>query len=331
MPPSTPSPPSAPDAHAPVLAREVSRALAPALGHADGGSRGVLVDATCGLGGHVRAVLGHARPRLVVGFDRDPDALALARAALADAPCPIELVDAPFSELVPRLAALDVVEVDAVLADLGVSSLQLDRGARGFSWRADAALDMRMDPRRGAAAADVLAGIDAAELTKILRDYGEEPDASRIARAIVAARPRTTVELAEVVTQAMSAPQRRKLGLRIHPATRTFQALRIHVNDELGELDRLLADAPELLAVGGRLAVISFHSLEDRRVKRRVQELTRPPRVPAHVPLREHELPRPRFAVPEGFARGVTAQPDEIAANPRSRSARLRVVERIAA
>jgi len=317
-------------AHVPVLAREVCRALAPALGTEDGGPRGVLVDATVGLGGHVRALLGHARPRMVVGFDRDPDALALAGAELAGAPCPVELVGAPFSELAARLAELGIGEVDAVLADLGVSSLQLDRGERGFSWRADAALDMRMDPQHGLSAADVLARISIAELTKLLREYGEEPDASRIARAIVAARPKTTSDLADVVTRAMSAPQRRKLGMRIHPATRTFQALRIHVNDELGELDRLLADAPELLSVGGRLAVISFHSLEDRRVKQRVQELTRPPHVPAGLPLRQHELPRPRFAVPEGFARGATAQPDEIDANPRSRSARLRVVERIA-
>jgi 16S rRNA (cytosine1402-N4)-methyltransferase len=322
------APPSRP-AHESVLAREVSRALAPALGTPDGGPRGVLVDATVGLGGHVRAVVAHARPRMVVGFDRDPDALALARASLSEIPCPVELVGAPFSKLVTQLAELGIREADAVLADLGVSSLQLDRGERGFSWRADAALDMRMDPHHGLSAADAIAAMDAGELARILREYGEEPDAMRIARAIVAARPTTTYALADVVTAAMSAPQRRKLGTRIHPATRTFQALRIHVNDELGELDRLLADAPELLAVGGRLAVISFHSLEDRRVKQRVAALTRPPHVPAHVPLRQHELPRPRFAVPEGFARGVTAEPDEIAANPRSRSARLRVVERI--
>jgi len=319
-----------PDAHVPVLAREVSRALAPALGDLEGAPRGVLVDATCGLAGHVRAVLAHARPQRIVGFDRDPDALTLARDALRDAPCPVDLVDAPFSELAHRLTELGIAEVHAVLADLGVSSLQLDRGERGFSWRVDAALDMRMDPRHGSSAADVIASIDPGQLARILREYGEEPDASRIARAIVAAKPRTTQQLADVVVRAMSAPQRRKLGTRIHPATRTFQALRIHVNDELGELDRLLADAPELLAVGGRLAVISFHSLEDRRVKQRVAELTRPPRLPPHLPLREHELPRPRFAVPEGFARGATAEPDEIATNPRSRSARLRVVERIA-
>jgi 16S rRNA (cytosine1402-N4)-methyltransferase len=312
--------------HVPVLVREVCRALVPALA-----SGGVLVDATCGLGGHLVALLEAARPTRAFAFDRDAEARAIAQARLVDAARDdqVTMIAGPFSTLAPRLEEHGVSRVAAVLADLGVSSLQLDRGERGFSFRVDAPLDMRMDPSSGRSATEVLATIDASTLARILRDLGEEPDADRIARAIVAARPTTTHALAEIVAAAMSAPQRRKLGLRIHPATRTFQALRLHVNDELGELDRLLAAAPALLDVGGRLAIISFHSLEDRRVKQRVAALTRPPHVPAHVPLRQHELPRPRFAVPEGFARGVTAEPDEIAANPRSRSARLRVVERI--
>lgn len=311
--------------HVPVLEREVCRALAPAI--AKGGA-GVLVDATCGMGGHTRALLGCTRPKLVVGFDRDPVALAIARENLADAPCEVRLVDAPFSRITDELHALGIDEAAAILADIGVSSVQLDDGARGFSWREDAPLDMRMDPRHGLSAADVIAAIDVAELARILRDYGEEPEAQRIAKAIVKARPRTTRALAELVGAAMSAPARRKLGMRIHPATRTFQALRIHVNDELGELDRLLADAPRLLAHGGRLAVISFHSLEDRRVKRRFAELSSPPKIPSAVPLRADELPSPDYVVPEGWARGATAQDDEIEHNPRARSARLRLLER---
>lgn len=302
----------------------------PVLGPIGAPGRGTLVDATCGLGGHILALLAEARPAHVVAFDRDPQALAIARERLVDAPCPITWIDAPFSELRARLGGLGITGVEAILADIGVSSIQLDQGDRGFSFRASAPLDMRMDPRRSPSAAEVLAAIDEASLTRVLREYGEEPDARRIAAAICRARPTTTRELADLVTTAMSAPQRRKLGTRVHPATRTFQALRIHVNDELGELDRLLADGPELLAVGGRMAVISFHSLEDRRVKRRMHELATPRQPPAAIPLRAGELPRPRFAIVEGFAGGVTAADDELASNPRARSARLRVLERIA-
>jgi len=316
----------APAEHVPVLLREVCRALGPALPAAGG----VLVDATCGLAGHLIALLEAAHPARVIAFDRDPQARALAWARLeaAGRTGGVTLVDAPFSTIAARVRDAGVTHVHAILADIGVSSLQLDRGTRGFSWRVDAPLDMRMDPSGGPTAAEILASIDAGALTRILRELGEEPDAGRIAKAIVAARPTTTFALAETVATAMSAPQRRKLGLRIHPATRTFQALRLHVNDELGQLDRLLEDAPELLAVGGRLGVISFHSLEDRRVKQRFAALSRAPAVPAHVPMRADELPRAKFALPAEFAKGVTAAPDELAANPRARSARLRVLER---
>jgi 16S rRNA (cytosine1402-N4)-methyltransferase len=187
---------------------------------------------------------------------------------------------------------------------------------------------MRMDSSRGPTAAEVLQELDAQELARILREYGEEPDARRIADALVARRPRTTAELADVVTAAMTARQRRALGKRIHPATRTFMALRIHVNRELEELDRFLDRAPRLLMVGGRLAVISFHSLEDRRVKRAMRELSRPPHVPPHLPVRDRDLPRPKFRLPKGYASGVTPDASELAENPRSRSARLRVIER---
>jgi 16S rRNA (cytosine1402-N4)-methyltransferase len=261
-------------------------------------------------------------------LDRDPDALRIARTRLARFEPPIEFVRAPFSTLAAALSDRGISQVSAIVADLGVSSLQLDSPQRGFSFRHDGPLDMRMDPQAGLSAADLLATIDVPELTRVLRDFGEEPDAGRIARAIVAARPRTTGELTRVVEQAMSAPQRRKLGLRIHPATRTFQALRIRVNAELEQLDRFLADAPGLLTPGGRLAVITFHSLEDRPVKQRFRALGKGPELPPHLPLRAQELPQPEFRIPRGYAAGMTPSEDERATNPRARSARLRVLER---
>lgn len=314
--------------HQPVLAREVLAALAPAL--AAGIGAGTVVDATLGGGGHSAAILQELRPTRLLGFDRDPDAIAEAGGRLAG-DARFRAIHAPFSELAPTLDALGVGPVAAILADLGVSSHQLDTRARGFSFQGDAPLDMRMDPTRGPTAADLLATIGEGELAAVLRDLGEEPDAGRIARAIVQVRPRTTALLAEVVTNAMSAPQRRNLGKRIHPATRTFQALRIHVNQELDELDRFLADAPERLAIGGRLAIITFHSLEDRAVKRRFAALARADAPPPGVPILAADLPRPRFRVPEGYRQGLTPQGAELEANPRSRSSRLRVLERAAA
>jgi 16S rRNA (cytosine1402-N4)-methyltransferase len=323
-------------AHITVLAEEVCAALRPALGPPDsdepsaGRSHGVLVDATAGLGGHTAALLAVARPSRVILLDRDPHALARVRARLAHAPCPIDFVHAGFASIAESLAHLGVLEVAAIIADLGVSSMQLDEPERGFSFRSDGPLDMRMDPTQGETAAELLAAIDVGGLARILREHGEEPEASRIAAAIVKARPTTTRDLAEVVAAATSGRQRRKLAGRIHPATRTFMALRIAVNDELGQLDRFLADAPALLRVGGRLAVITFHSLEDRRVKRRWRALCRPPQPPAHLPLRERDLPRPRFSEPSGYAGGLTPGAAERESNPRARSARLRVLERCA-
>lgn len=318
-------------AHISVLEQEVCEALRPAVAQTEAGGARVLVDATTGLGGHTAALLAQTQPTDVVLFDRDANALERAQARLGSVPCALHVVHAGFASLVESLRSLGIERVAAIVADLGVSSMQLDETDRGFSFRGDAPLDMRMDQSRGPTVADLIAEIDVDRLTKILRDYGEEPDARRIAAAIVAARPRTTLALAQVVTEATSARQRRKLGLRIHPATRTFQALRIEINDELGQLDRFLADAPLALCVGGRLAVITFHSLEDRRVKRRWRALTRPPQPPAHLPLRADELPVADFVEPRGWAGGRTPTPEEIDTNPRARSARLRVLERRAA
>ncbi len=293
------------------------------------GDVGVLVDATVGLGGHTAALLHAARPARVIVFDQDPQALERAAKRLADVPCPVEFVHAGFARIAAVLEARGIDQVAAIIADLGVSSMQLDQPERGFSFRADGPLDMRMDPLRGRTAAQLLAEIDVERLSRILREYGEEPHARRIAAAVVAARPRTTQALADAVLEALDGKARRIRGGKIHPATRTFMALRIEVNDEMGQLDRFLADAPERLTVGGRLAVITFHSLEDRRVKRRWRALSRPSSPPAHLPLTERELPRPRFGIPAGFAGGVTPGPDERHRNPRARSARLRVLERL--
>lgn len=318
------------DFHTPVLVREVCEALVPALAAA---AAPVFVDATCGGAGHTLAVVQayaaarpHGPPLRAIALDRDVEALSEARARL---PAEVELVHASFGQLAEVLEAAGVATATAILADLGVSSHQLDTGARGFSFQVDAPLDMRMDPSRGAPASELVATMSAGELTRVLREYGEEVDAGRIAAAIVATRPSTTGQLAKIVTVAMSAPQRRKLGMRIHPATRTFQALRILVNDELGELDRLLAEAPERLQVGGRLGVITFHSLEDRATKQRFVGLTRVKQPPPGLPIAARDLPRPRFAIPGGYRQGVAPTAAEVDDNPRSRSSRLRVLERV--
>ena len=316
------------EGHISVLAREVCDALEASLPPIGTTPHGVYVDATCGAGGHIEAVLRRFAPERVIAFDRDETALERARTRLADARTPILFVHAPFSALGPTLASQGV-QAHGILADLGVSSMQLDQGARGFSFRADAPLDMRMDQSQGKTVADLLEELDAPSLIRILREYGEESDAPRIARAILAAKPKTTGALAQIVADAMSHKQRRKLGTRIHPATRTFQALRIHLNDELGELGTLLRDGPEALAVGGRLAIITFHSLEDRRVKQAFRKRSSPAETLPGLPVPESERQAP-FRIPKPFSKGATAAPDEIDHNPRARSARLRVLERVA-
>lgn len=283
---------------------------------------GLYVDGTFGRGGHSRAILARlgAKGRLVA-FDRDPVAIAAGN-EIDDAR--LTLVHAPFSELAECLDELGVEHVDGVLLDLGVSSPQLDEAERGMSFRFDAPLDMRMDTTRGPTVADWLATASVAEITEVLRDYGEERFAHAIAKAIAAARTggavATTGQLAALVEKAV---RTREPGQ--HPATRSFQALRIFINQELEELSSVLPAAMARLVPGGRLVVISFHSLEDRIVKRFMRDEARPDAGPARLPLRASELPQPRMRLV-----GKAAKPsaDEVGANPRSRSAVMRVAER---
>jgi len=309
--------------HVPVLLDRVTGLLGPACS-APGA---VLVDATLGLAGHALALL-RAHPGLrLVGLDRDPDARAEATRRLTDAGVADRstVVPAVFDELPEVLDRLGLTEVQAVLFDLGVSSLQLDRPDRGFSYATDAPLDMRMDPSAPRTAADVVNGYAAADLARVLRVYGEERFAPRIAAAIVRERERApftrTERLAHLVRDAIPAATRRTGG---HPAKRTFQALRIEVNDELGALERALPAALDALAVGGRLAVITFHSLEDRIVKQTLAAgavAGTPPELPVPLP----DLgPTLRL-----LTRGEAASEAEVAANPRAASARVRAAERI--
>jgi 16S rRNA (cytosine1402-N4)-methyltransferase len=283
---------------------------------------GVYVDGTFGRGGHSRAILARlgAQGRLVA-FDRDPRAIAAGR-EIDDAR--LTLVHAPFSELAQRLDELGVERVDGVLLDIGVSSPQLDEAERGMSFRFDAPLDMRMDTTRGPTVADWLAQASVAEITEVLRDYGEERFAHAIAKAIAAARAggavATTGQLAALVEKAV---RTREPGQ--HPATRSFQALRIFINQELEELSRVLPAAMARLVPGGRLVVISFHSLEDRIVKRFMRDEARPDGGPSRLPLRASELPQPRLRL---VGRAVRPSTDEVQANPRARSAVMRVAER---
>ena len=310
--------------HVPVLLERVTELLAPALA-ADGA---VLVDATLGLAGHSLALL-EAHPGLrLVGLDRDPEARAEASrrieaAGFADR---ATLVPAVFDELPDVLDRLGLTEVQGVLFDLGVSSLQLDRPDRGFSYAADAPLDMRMDPDGPRTAADVVNTYSSGDLTRVLRVYGEERFASRIAAAITRERAREpftrTGRLAELVRDSIPAATRRTGG---HPAKRTFQALRIEVNDELGVLERALPAALEALAVGGRIAVITFHSLEDRIVKQTFAEGAAD-RTPPGMPVPLPELAPVLRLLTRG---GEAPSGAETAANPRAASARIRAAERI--
>ena len=285
---------------------------------------GVYVDCTFGRGGHSRAILARlGRRGRLIALDRDPAAIA-ARGEIDDRR--LELEHAQFSRLREVLHARGVALADGILLDLGVSSPQLDDAARGFSFRHDAPLDMRMDTSRGATAAEWLARADERDIREVIRNYGEERYAQQIAAALVAARARrpvaTTRELAGIVAQAV---RTREPGQ--DPATRTFQALRIHVNQELEELSAALPQCVDALAPGGRLAVISFHSLEDRIVKRFLRGESQPPRLPRRLPLRAAEIPRPRLRL---VGRAQRPAADEVARNPRARSAILRVAERAA-
>lgn len=280
---------------------------------------GVYVDGTFGRGGHSRALLARLAPQgRLIGIDRDPEAVAAA-AAIADPR--FSIVHAGFAEMAERLGALGVHQVDGVLLDLGVSSPQIDNPERGFSFRFDGPLDMRMDTTRGESAADFLARADEREIAQVIRDYGEERFAGQIAKALVARReagaPLTrTDELRELVARTVKT---REPGQ--DPATRTFQALRIHVNRELEQLEQGLIAALRLLAPGGRLAVISFHSLEDRRVKQFIAAHSK-----AEVDRRAPFAPPPALAL-RSLGR-VMPGAAEVAANPRARSAVLRIAER---
>jgi len=305
-------------AHRAVLLEEAIAALA--IGQ---GARrdGVYVDATFGRGGHSRAILAALGPAgRLIALDRDPEAVAAARAI--DDPR-FSITHAPFSELARVLDAQGAASVQGVLADLGVSSPQIDDPARGFSFRAPGPLDMRMDPGRGPSAADWLATATEQQMREAIGDYGEERFAKQVAKAIVAARAREPIRRTEQLAAVVAAAVRtREVGQ--DPATRTFQALRILVNRELEEVALMLPQALARLAAGGRLAVISFHSLEDRLVKRFLKACSSD-RLPRDLPIRARDLPQAPLRI-VGKARRASAA--EVAANPRARSATLRVAER---
>ena len=303
-----------PAPHIPVLARPAIDHLAPRDG-------GLYIDGTFGAGGHTRLILAAANCR-VIGIDRDRSAIALGAPLVAEAEGRLILTESRFSEIEAVLARNGVTSIDGLLIDLGVSSMQLDQAARGFSFRRDGPLDMRMDAE-GPTAADLVAAASERTLAKVIATLGEERHARAVARAIVKRREegpiRTTRELAETVESVVWA----KPG-EIHPATRTFQALRMFLNDELGELVSALATAERLLAPGGRLVVISFHSLEDRIVKRFFAARGRAASVSRHQPLTPSAAPTLRILT----SRAVTASAEENAENPRARSAKLRAAER---
>ncbi|MCD6581250.1 MAG: 16S rRNA (cytosine(1402)-N(4))-methyltransferase RsmH [Desulfuromusa sp.] len=304
--------------HLPVMPEEVLRWLQPVSG-------GVYLDGTLGGAGHSRLILEAAADSRLVGLDRDPAALQEAAEALAPYGDRVSLHHATFDQADQVLQQLDIDGLDGMLLDLGVSSHQLDTPERGFSFRHDAPLDMRMNPTVGITAADVVNQVDEAELVRIFFEYGEERYSRRIVRKIVARRKEsaltTTGELAELVRQAVPGGYRPS---RIHPATRVFQALRIHVNDELGQLERGVETGISLLKSGGRLIVISFHSLEDRIVKHLFREKAKgcicPPRLPV---CQCNHTPTVKLLTRKGIKAGNT----EVDQNARSRSAILRAVE----
>jgi len=302
--------------HRPVLLRETIELLAVERG-------GLFVDCTVGLGGHSEAILQANNDAQVLGIDRDEEALALARERLANFGGRFRAVHADFRELTRVLARTGV---SGILADLGVSSLQLDSPSRGFSFRHEAPLDMRMDMSRGETAAELLGRLSEVEIARLIFEYGEERHSRRIARRIVERREagepiQTTNELARLVERAIGGKKR-----RIHPATRTFQALRIAVNRELEDLDQFVADAIDSLEPHGRLAVISFHSLEDRIIKRTLLKLSGRCQCPPRAPQCSCGA---RKAVEILTRRPVTPTEFEISENPRARSAKLRVAARL--
>lgn len=308
--------------HQTVLLEEAIAALMPGSdveGHINAFA-GTYVDGTFGRGGHSARILKALAPTgRLVAFDKDPDACDAAE-QLASSDARFSLIEASFAQL--ELAGDSLA---GVLLDLGVSSPQLDARERGFSFMHDGPLDMRMDTRRGPTAADFVNDCDESDLVRVLKEYGEERFAKRIARAIVESRAQspfvTTAQLAKVVTEANPAWEKHK-----HPATRAFQAIRIAVNQELDDLEVLLSKVVDLMVVGGRLVVISFHSLEDRLVKRFMRDQSRGIQVPRGVPITETQRGQRLRLV----GKAIRASADEVAANPRSRSAIMRVAEKVA-
>jgi 16S rRNA (cytosine1402-N4)-methyltransferase len=310
------------DVHDPVMRDRIVDLLRPALQRP--GS--VYVDGTLGLAGHARAVLEACPEARLVGIDRDLDAHEVARERLGDLADRATLVHAVYDELEDVLADLGVGSVQAILLDLGLSSLQIDRAERGFAYRVDAPLDMRMNQSTGPTAADFLNSASAKEISRVLSWYGEERFSDRIARAIVAERERspftTSARLVDVISGAIPAAARHTGG---HPAKRTFQALRIEVNHELAALEGVLPAAVAALAVGGRMAVLSYHSLEDRLVKRAFAAGASD-RAPRNLPVVPENLRAELRLLTRGAERPTE---EETAVNPRAASARLRVAERV--
>jgi 16S rRNA (cytosine1402-N4)-methyltransferase len=302
-------------AHATVLLNEAVEAL-----HVK--ADGVYVDCTFGRGGHSRLILERLGERgKLIALDKDPTAVAAGR-AIGDAR--FQLEHSGFEHLGEVLRKLGAEQVDGVLLDLGVSSPQLDDEQRGFSFRFDAPLDMRMDTSGGQTAAEWLATVDEGELAEVIHDYGEERFARQIARAIVVARQEraihTTKQLSDIVAQSVRTREPGK-----NPATRTFQAIRIYINRELEELESVLPQCVDHLKPGGRMAVISFHSLEDRMVKHFMRDMAQGDKLPKSVPIRAADVPQGKLRL---VGRAIYAAAEEVAANPRARSAVLRVAER---
>ena len=303
-------------AHATVLLNEAVEAL-----HVK--ADGVYVDCTFGRGGHSRLILERLGERgKLIALDKDPTAVAAGR-AIGDAR--FQLEHSGFEHLGEVLRKLGAEQVDGVLLDLGVSSPQLDDEQRGFSFRFDAPLDMRMDTSGGQTAAEWLATVDEGELAEVIHDYGEERFARQIARAIVVARQEraihTTKQLSDIVAQSVRTREPGK-----NPATRTFQAIRIYINRELEELESVLPQCVDHLKPGGRMAVISFHSLEDRMVKHFMRDMAQGDKLPKSVPIRAADVPQGKLRL---VGRAIYAAAEEVAANPRARSAVLRVAERL--
>ena len=312
--------------HVPVLLREVLSFVEPGPGQR-------YLDATLGLGGHTEAILTKARDAGVrdielLGLDRDISALSLAEKRLEVFGASVKTAHGPFSSCAAALAELGWDQIDFALADIGVSSLQIDSADRGFSFHADGPLDMRMDRNAGRSAATLVNSASVQELIDIIADFGEDPMAGRIARAIDDARSsrriESTLELARIVERAY--PPKWRAHSRNHPATRTFQALRMAVNDELGELNRFLHDIVPLLKPGGRVAVITFHSLEDRMVKHFFREEATGCRCPKHMP---YCVCGHKPALSLLTRKPVTPTAEELRSNPRASSAKLRVAEKV--